>query len=103
VLPPSAPDGARHGYHLFVIRVDDRGRVFHALRERGIGVQVHYVPIHHHPISRDVMHPDSGLPMCDSVYEQIISLPMHPSLTDDDQSTVIATLRDVLATPSLTA
>ena len=103
VLPPSAPDGVRHGYHLFVIRVDDRATVFHALRERGIGVQVHYVPIHHHPISRNVMLPDSGLSMCDSVYEQIVSLPMHPSLTDDDQTTVIATLRDVLATPSLMA
>ena len=103
VLPPSAPDGVRHGYHLFVIRVDDRATVFNALRERGIGVQVHYVPIHHHPISRNVMLPDSGLSMCDSVYEQIVSLPMHPSLTDDDQTTVIATLRDVLATPSLMA
>ena len=98
VLPPSAPVGARHGYHLFVIQVENRATVFHTLRERGVGVQVHYVPIHHHPISRDAHLPESGLAACDRIYDRIISLPMHPSLTDDDQSTVIATLRDILGT-----
>ena len=100
LLPPSAPAGTRHGYHLFVIQVENRANVFQTLRERGIGVQVHYVPIHHHPISHDARLPESGLAACDRVYERIISLPMHPSLTDDDQSTVITTLRDVLGTSS---
>ncbi len=98
VLPPSAPVGTRHGYHLFVIQVENRATVFHTLRSRGIGVQVHYVPIHHHPISRDAQLPESGLAECDRIYDRIISLPMHPSLTDGDQSTVISTLRDVLGT-----
>jgi perosamine synthetase len=98
VLPPSAPVGTRHGYHLFVIQVENRESVFPTLRERGIGVQVHYVPIHHHPISCDARLPESGLASCDQVYERIISLPMHPSLTADEQSTVIGTLRNVLGT-----
>jgi dTDP-4-amino-4,6-dideoxygalactose transaminase len=53
-LPPEAPQGFTHGYHLFAVRVRDRERVFNGLRSAGIGVQVHYVPVHHHPISVDM-------------------------------------------------
>jgi perosamine synthetase len=100
VLPPSAPTGTRHGYHLFAIQVDDRAAAFTALRERGVGVQVHYVPIHHHPISSDIQIPATGLPHCDRAYGQLISIPMHPGLSDGEQATVITTLRDVLGTGS---
>lgn len=96
VLPPAAPPGFRHGYHLFVIRVADRAHVFESLRERGIFVQVHYVPVHHHSISTDVLLPPGGVPVADRAYEQIISLPLHPGLTEDDQDIVVAALRDLL-------
>lgn len=91
-LPPKAPDGFRHGYHLFPILVSDRRRIFEALREKGIGVQVHYVPIHHHPISRDIEQTAKDLPICESVYERILSLPIHPALSDEEQEYVIETL-----------
>lgn len=95
-LPPAAPHGYRHGYHLFVIRVADRARVFQGLRDRGVLAQVHYVPVHHHTISSDVLRPEGGLPVADRVYEQIISIPLHPGLTPEEQNHVVDTLRGLV-------
>jgi dTDP-4-amino-4,6-dideoxygalactose transaminase len=97
ILPPAAPEGFRHGYHLFAIRVENRLAVFRGLRDRGIGVQVHYVPVHHHTVSGDVLLPPRGLPVVEEVYAGLISMPMYASLTDDDQDTVVAALASELA------
>lgn len=91
-LPPAAQPGFRHGYHLFVVQVDDRRRIFDGLRDAGIGVQVHYVPVHHHPVSRDIGLQPGDLPVCDGVYERLISLPIHPALSDSEQDFVVETL-----------
>ena len=64
---------------------------------RGIGVQVHYVPVHHHSVSTDVLLPDAGLPVADNVYAGLISLPMYAGLTDADQDEVVAALSSELA------
>ena len=92
-LPPAAPTGALHGYHLFAIHVAERARVFRELRQAGIGVQVHYVPVHHHGISTDIELPPGGLPKCEQVYEGLISIPIHPSLSRQDQDTVVREIR----------
>lgn len=95
-LAPAAPTGFVHGHHVFPILVDDRRSVFDGLRDAGVGVQVHYVPVHHHPISTDVLMPELGLPACDRAYERILSLPLHPELSEADQDIVIATLRTLV-------
>ena len=92
VLPPEAPPGSRHGYHLFAIQVEDRHRVFRELREREIGVQVHYVPVHHHSVSSDITIPEEGLASADAAYARLISLPIYPGLTDQEQQFVTASL-----------
>jgi dTDP-4-amino-4,6-dideoxygalactose transaminase len=94
-LPPAAGEGFTHAYHLFAVRVADRRRVYDELRARGIGVQVHYVPIHHHsafggPARR------SDLPETDAAYEGLLSLPLYPDLTDADQDAVVTALKEVL-------
>lgn len=91
-LPPSAPQEYRHGYHLFPVLVENRRTVFDGMRDADIGVQVHYVPVHHHPISHDISQGASDLPVCEGVYERIISLPIHPRLTNEDQDFVVKTL-----------
>lgn len=96
LLPPAASTGYRHGYHLFVIQVENRREVFDSLRSAGIGVQVHYVPIHHHPISSDIGLAKGDLPNCDATYEKIISLPIHPMLSDSDVKQVVETLARVM-------
>ncbi len=96
VLPPAAPEGYLHGYHLFAVQVAERSRAFRGLRERHIGVQVHYVPVHHHTVSADIELPPEGMPVCDAVYAGLISLPIYPDLTDEQQDYVVQTLRELL-------
>lgn len=95
-LPPAAQSGGLHGYHLFVIGVDNRRDVFQSLRRAGIGVQVHYVPIHYHGVSTDILIPHGGFPHAEHYYARAISLPVFPDLTDEEQDYVVATLRSVL-------
>jgi dTDP-4-amino-4,6-dideoxygalactose transaminase len=59
-------------------------------------VQVHYVPVHHHPVSSDIGLKPGDLPECDAVYEGLISLPMFPKLSVEDQDYVIETLKRLL-------
>ena len=85
-----------HAYHLYVIRIDsnvlgiDRTTLFTNLRGKGIGVNVHYIPVHLHPFYRGKFHTDTGLcPVAEAAYEQIISIPMFPGMTDEDIKAVI--------------
>lgn len=96
VLPPAAPARNLHGYHLFPVRVPRRAEVFRSMRERGVGVQVHYVPVHHHSISTDIAIPPEGFPVADAVYDGLMSLPMYPDLTDAQQLIVVEALRESL-------
>jgi len=95
-LPPTASGSAVHSYHLFPIRVDDRRRVFDGLHAAGIGVQVHYVPVHHHPVSTDLGLSPGDLPECDRAYDRLLSLPIHPNLTGGEQDRVVSALRALL-------
>lgn len=96
-LPPAAPDGWRHGYHLFPIRVYNRRAVYGGLRKAGIGVQVHYVPIYRHPLYARLGFDPTSFPATEATYARLLSLPMYPDLTDDDQDVVVSALRTVLA------
>ncbi len=102
-LPPEAPDGTVHGYHLFPILVPERRRIYDGLRAAGIGVQVHYVPVHHHPISADIGLKPGELPHCDGLYERLLSLPIYPSLTESQQDTVVEELSRLLRQGTLMA
>lgn len=93
-LPPAAPPGTRHAYHLFPVRVANRRQVFEGLRAAGIRAQVHYVPIHHHPVIRS--HRSWTLPETDRAYDRLISIPCYPALADHEQDRVVSVLRDLL-------
>jgi dTDP-4-amino-4,6-dideoxygalactose transaminase len=94
-LPPAAPPGYRHAYHLFPIRVDERDRVYRELRDAGVGVQVHYVPVHHHPPFAHLAA-SGGFPNADRAYARLLSLPLFPDLREDEQDHVIQALRSAL-------
>jgi UDP-4-amino-4,6-dideoxy-N-acetyl-beta-L-altrosamine transaminase len=96
-LPPIAPEGWRHGYHIFPIRVRDRRRVFDGLRTAGVGVQVHYVPLHRQPVYADLGFGPADLPEAERAYQELISLPLHPGLTESDQDHVIDALTTLVA------
>jgi perosamine synthetase len=80
-----------HAYHLYVVRVNNEkaggGRkvVFKKLRKGGIGVNVHYIPVHLHPYYQRKFGTGPGLcPVAEKAYAEIISLPMFPGMTDED-------------------
>jgi perosamine synthetase len=94
-----------HAYHLYVIRLDaGRSEVFRRLRQAGIGVNVHYVPIHLHPFYRQRFGTGPGLcPVAEAAYEQILSLPMFPRLTDGEVDEVIAAVVEAASNSRLAA
>ena len=95
-LPPEAGAGVGHAYHLFPVRVADRGGVYHRMREAGIGVQVHYVPIYRHPLYADLGLDPNTFPATENAYSRLLSLPMYPDLTDDEQDDVVRALEAAL-------
>ena len=95
-MPPSAPDGFFHGYHLFAVLVPNRARVFSELRAQGLGVQVHYVPVHLHPSTASILGEDQTLGITEQVYNGLISLPIHPGLGDSEMSSVVSLLAESL-------
>jgi len=103
VRPLQLKKDVLHAYHLYVVRLNsskqrrDRSTVFRMLRNMGIGVNVHYVPVHLHPFYRNRFHTRPGLcPVAEKAYEEIISLPLFPGMSDADVSTVVDAVRKVL-------
>ena len=82
-----------HGYHLYVVRVPRRNQVYGRLREAGIGANVHYIPVHFHPYYRQHFGTSEGLcPVAEAAFAEILSLPLYPSLAEEEQDRVIASL-----------
>jgi UDP-4-amino-4,6-dideoxy-N-acetyl-beta-L-altrosamine transaminase len=96
VLPPAAPDGWRHGYHLFAVQVPDRRGVYERMRANGVGVQVHYVPVYRHPLYADLGVSPGDFPNTEQVYAGLLSLPLYPDLTEDEQDRVAEVLKGAL-------
>jgi len=81
------PENIGHAYHLYVIQVANRKELYDALRAEGIYAQVHYVPVHRLPYYQKQGQPH--LPNAENYYEHCLSLPMFPTLTDEEQEFVI--------------
>lgn len=92
-------------WHLFAVQVppEHRRTIFEGLRARGIGVQVHYIPVHTQPYYEDLGFGWGDFPLAEDYYRRTISLPLYPDLTDDEQDIVIATLIEVMDAISVDA
>lgn len=93
-----------HAYHLYVVRLHlsklgiTRAEAFSALRERGVGVNVHYIPVHLHPFYRRRFGTGPGLcPVAEAAYEEILSLPIFPAMTEDDVEAVIDAMSHIFS------
>jgi perosamine synthetase len=92
-----------HAYHLYVVRLDltrlqvTRGQVFAALRAEGIGVNVHYIPVHLHPFYRKRFGTCPGLcPVAEAAYQEIITLPIFPRMGEKDIEDVMYAVKKVV-------
>ena len=96
-LRPVPHGGARHGWHLYAVLIDfdrlgtTRAQFMAALREAGIGTQVHYIPVHHQPyyVAR---YSNTALPGADDYYARCLSIPLFPAMSDDDVHRVVEQL-----------
>jgi len=94
VVLPTIPDSTEHVFHLFVIQVDRRDELADYLQQNHVGVGIHYpIPIHKQPAFLQRDGSSYSLPVTESITNRILSLPMHPSLTDEEIRYVCSTIR----------
>lgn len=96
VTPYQLPE-TESGWHLYIVQVKncDRRKVFEALREQGIAVNVHYIPVYMHPYYQEHGYKDVHCKNAEEVYSHIISLPLYPTLTSEQQNFVIGRVREI--------
>lgn len=83
-----------HAYHLYVIEVTDRLGLYNYLRSKGILAQIHYIPCHLMPYYRDLGWKEGDFPNAEKYYRQCISLPMYPTLSEEEQAYILQTIDD---------
>jgi len=83
-----------HAYHLYVIEAENRIGLYNHLRENKIFGQIHYIPCHLMPYYKEQGWKEGDMPVSEQYYKHCISLPMYPTLTNDEQEYVIQTIFD---------
>lgn len=97
ITPYQLPE-TESGWHLYIVQVKncDRRKVFEALREQGIAVNVHYIPVYMHPYYQEHGYKDVHCKNAEEIYSHIITLPLYPALTEEQQKFVIEKIMDAL-------
>ncbi|AEA42227.1 UDP-4-amino-4,6-dideoxy-N-acetyl-beta-L-altrosamine transaminase [Fluviicola taffensis] len=83
-----------HAYHLFILEVTDRKGLYDFLRKKGIYAQIHYIPVHLMPYYKKQGWKEGDLPHAENYYSRCISIPMFPSLKEDEIKTVISSIKE---------
>ncbi|MEJ7691784.1 UDP-4-amino-4,6-dideoxy-N-acetyl-beta-L-altrosamine transaminase [Daejeonella sp.] len=83
-----------HAYHLYLIQTEKRLQLYNYLKERKIFAQVHYIPTHLMPYYKELGWREGDFPCAENYYKRCLSLPMYPSLSDEEQNYVIQSIRD---------
>lgn len=98
VSPLHVMPGVSHGYHLYAVRWNAgcRDDAYNLLRSHGIGVNVHYIPVHLHPFYQEQLGTHQGMcPNAELAYKQLLSLPIFPGMKESDISETIAAVQAV--------
>jgi dTDP-4-amino-4,6-dideoxygalactose transaminase len=97
VLLPRTLDGNEHVWHLYVVRVHDRDRVLKELHASGIGAGIHYpIPIHLTPAFAWLGYGEGAFPVAEKMARELLSLPLFPEITADQQEVVVSSLTAAL-------
>lgn len=103
VTTPYQPEECYSGLHLYVVRLkldqitSTHRQVFESLREQGVGVNLHYIPIHTQPYYQAMGFRVGDFPEAESYYHEAISLPMFPTMTEEQQNKVVSVLEKALS------
>ena len=89
IVTPKVRDNSDHVFHQYTIRIPDRDNAARKLRENGVGVGIHYpTPIHQQPLYKELGYSDV-LPVAEAASREVLSLPVHPTLTKDELDFII--------------
>lgn len=102
IRTPPVPVDADPMYHLYAVEIGeafgcDRQEFVNAMHDENIGVQVHYVPLHHHPYFQEFGYERGQFPETETVYDGLVSLPLHAEMDDDDVDDVVSAVRQLSA------
>jgi len=91
VTTPYQAEGYKNSYHLYMIQITNMPRIeaYDKLRAAGLGVNVHYIPVYKHPYYQKFGYANVFCPNAEVLYSRLLSLPMYPSLTDEEIEYVI--------------
>jgi UDP-4-amino-4,6-dideoxy-N-acetyl-beta-L-altrosamine transaminase len=98
ILPYQSNDGYS-AFHLYIIRLKDCSKhryVFDFLRSKGIGVNLHYIPVYRHPYYQSAKLNYDNYPESESYYSEAITIPLYPAMSNQNQDIVIRALKEVL-------
>ena len=103
IITPLYTYDGKSSYHLYVVKVDftklsiSKLDLYNQLREKyKVGLQIHYMPINKQPYYQELGYGDEHTPVMDKYYEECLSLPMYPKLTDHEQEYIIQALFEIL-------
>ena len=93
--PPAIREGALHAWHQYVLRVDNRDEFQAHMDEKGVSTGIHYpIPCHLQPLYEShIQHRQGALPITEAICESVVSIPVHPHLTDDEVEQVISAVK----------
>ena len=98
VVTPHVRPGVTHVYHQYTIRVTRRDAFAEALKERGVGSAIYYpIPVHRQTPFVALGYGGDSYPVTDLLTEQVLSIPVHPSLSDDEVTTVVEAVNETAA------
>ncbi len=102
IIIPEQLEDTNSAWHLYVIQLDlekltaDRKEIFKVLRDKNLGVNVHYIPVYYHPYYQDLGYEKGICPNAESLYERIITLPLYPKMSDQQVEAVINRTKEVI-------
>lgn len=94
-LPLVKPERV-NAWHLYVIQINNREKVYKYMLSKGIGVNVHYIPVYWHPYYQKLGYQQGLCPVAEDYYQKALTIPLYFSLTDKEQELVIQTLFEVI-------
>ena len=103
IITPFQDPQTYSSFHLYIIRIKNAGKglnrldLFNKLRDAGILVNIHYIPIYHQPYYKNIGYDRNDFPESENYYEEAISLPIHTLLTDEEQEFVIEIILNFLS------
>ncbi len=98
VITPQVRPGVTHVYHQYTIRVRERDAFAEKLKERGVGSAIYYpVPVHRQKPFVELGYGDQDFPVTDRLTAEVLSIPVHPALSDDEVATVIGAVNETAA------